>query len=232
MNSPLTWRVLAVLLLTGLAVQRFATARKPIGTDEYYHQIRLAADDVPSHIGPWIGQDVTVPVQALTLLKPNVMISRRYIDIENGAVAGVIFVHCSDAHDMAGHFPLRCYPADDWQVRSARPRDWMAADLRITGTEYQFFKEDRAGQHSVVVANCVLRPNGQVLRDMGAGWARSIAGTGGELTGAGQLQIYLDASLPEAQRDQAIQTLLAGYRPLIDVILRDPAAFHQTKGNP
>ena len=158
----------------------------------------------------------------MSLLAPNAIINRRYTNVENGLSAGVLLVHCSDAHDMAGHFPLRCYPADGWLRRLSRERDWQVGDLTITGTEYEFYRADAVGQsgkqQSIVVANCLLRPGGKVLRDMDA-MAASIVGEGGQASGAGQIQVFFDAGLSESQRDETVRTLIAGYRPILDAIL-------------
>lgn len=210
-------------MLAGIAIQRYVTAHSPVQVDAYRLRIRAAADAVPHHIGAWVSQDVSVPVQALSMLKPNVMISRRYLNVENGATAGLVLVHCSDAHDMAGHFPLRCYPAQGWELRSSRPRDWEAGGLKLTGTEYEFVRDDESGkgQSHIFLANCLFRPGGKVLRDMNA-LARSIVGAGGEATGAGQIQIYFDATVAPEQRDAAINALVGGYRPVLDAILSNP----------
>lgn len=223
MNSLTTTRLVAVLMLAAIAFQRYVTTHKSVQVEGYQLRIREAAEAVPRHIGPWVGQDVRVPAQALSLLKPNVMISRHYLNVEDGATAGLMLVHCSDAHDMAGHFPLRCYPADGWALRSSAPRDWTVDGLKLTGTEYEFVEDDEAGrgQRHIFVANCLFRPGGQVLRDMNA-LARSIVGAGGESTGAGQMQVYFDADVPRERRDAAVRTLIAGYRPVLDAILLNP----------
>ena len=223
MSSINVTRIAALLMLAAIAVQRYVTTHKPANVEAYQQRIATAADNIPNHIGPWVGQDVKVPAQALSLLKPAVMISRRYLNVENGAVAGLMLVHCSDAHDMAGHFPLRCYPAQGWSLRSSQPRDWELEGLKLTGTEYEFVLNDEPGrgpQH-IYVANCLFRPGGQVLRDMN-GLARSIVGAGGEATGAGQMQIDFDGDVPREQRDAAIRTLAGGYRPVLDAILANP----------
>lgn len=223
MNSTTITRIVALLMLAGIAVQRYVTTHKTIHLGAYESRIRRAAAAVPRHVGPWVGEDVSVPTQALSLLKPDVMISRRYVDVENGATAGLMLVHCSDAHDMAGHFPLRCYPADGWVLRSSTPRDWNVDGLKLTGIEYEFVRDDQSGrgQRHIVVANCLFRPGGQVLRDMN-GLARSIVGAGGESTGAGQMQVYFDADVPRDRRDAAIRQLVAGYRPVLDAMLSNP----------
>jgi len=152
-----------------------------------------------------------------------VNINRQYTNVESGALANLLLVHCADAHHMVGHFPLRCYPADGWNLESKRPRDWAVSGLQLTGTEYRFVK-DEAGPNgvvpSIVVANFLMRPSGRVLRDMD-GLSQSIVGANGSLLGAGQLQVVFEGDVPEKQRDAAVQELLRGYQPVLEAILAD-----------
>ena len=224
MSSTVIYRSLALVLLAGIAIQRYATGHQSESVEKYQDNIRAAAAAIPSRLGSWVGEDVEVPVQALAVLKPNVMLSRRYTNVENGVVAGLMLVHCANTHHMAGHFPLRCYPARGWTVRSAEQRDWNAGGIRITGSEYQFHFDavaNRSPEQTMVVVNCLLRPNGQILRDMDS-MSKTIVGAGGAASGAGQLQVYFDSSVPRAQRDAAVDELLAGCKPLIQAILANP----------
>jgi hypothetical protein len=221
MNSRARYRLLALLVLTAIGAQRLVVMHKPAEVKLYQQHIREAAAAVPTQIDGWIGRDTRLPTQALNLLTPNAYVSREYTNVETGMRANVLLVHCSDAHDMAGHFPLRCYPADGWTCSSATARDWNIGNFNMTGMEYEFYKSETVGQskaeESIVVANCLLRP-GQVLRDMDAMTA-TIVGAGGQSSGAGQIYVLFDASVPQAERAKAIKTLVGGYRPVIDAIL-------------
>ena len=220
-----TYRWIAGALLAAIAVHRLATAHTPVNVEQYQQSIRTAAEHIPRQIAGWVGEDVPLQVQAVSLLRPNVMLSRRYLNIENGRSAGMLLVHCSDAHSMAGHFPLRCYPAGGWKLQSSEPRDWRVGNLVITGTEYEFTMDELAtpgGSRMMTVANFLLRPGGKVLRDMN-GMTKSIIGAGGQATGAGQIQVYFDSRVPREQRDETVIALIEGYRPIIDAILADPA---------
>lgn len=214
---------MAFLLLGCMAAHRYVASYRPEGVERYHGQIRAAAKLVPQQIEGWVGRDVPVPAQAIAVLDPNVMLSRQYVNVENGLQAGMMLVHCSDAHDMVGHFPLRCYPAGGWDLRASRERDWIAGGLRITGTEYEFTMAQAgvSGRESaIVVVNCLLRPGGKIFRDM-TGMSKSIAGAWGQSSGAGQLQIYFDAKIPQEQRDAAVQALAGGCIPLLQAILAD-----------
>jgi hypothetical protein len=223
MKAMIVWRLCTVLLLAAMGAHRYANLRRPADVQRYQQRIRDSVEQVPSHVGPWVAQDVKTPSQALSVLQPNVMISRQYVNIESGLSAGLLLVHCADAHSMVGHFPLRCYPADGWQVISSTPRDWDVNGVLFTGTEYAFSKQELGQEpRKIVVANCLMRPDGKLLRDMKS-MTRSLIGAGGEMSGAGQIQIYFDAGIPQAKRDATIEVLVNAYRPVIDAILADPA---------
>ena len=223
MRSSTTYRLLAIVLLCATGAHRLVTLQTPPDVRRYHHRIRTSAASLPRHVGPWVGEDVPVPAQALEVLAPNATVSRRYVNVETGVSAGFLFVHCADAHDMAGHFPARCYPAAGWELKGWRERDWVVGDLRVTGIEYEFTRSSLGapGDGTVVVANCLLRPGGRVLRNMD-GMTRSVVGAGGQSAGAAQLQVYFGASVPREQRDEAVEALVRGHRDVIDAVLSDP----------
>ena len=215
-------RVLVVAMLGGIAAHRHAMVRTPPDVRQYHERIRAAYQSVPARIEGWVGKDVAVPAQAVQVLDPNLLVSRRFVNVENGMEAGFVLVHCADAHDMAGHFPLRCYPAAGWKLHASRPRTWTAGDIRIDGFEYDFVHAP-AGDgrpRSITVANALFRPGGRVFADM-SGMAQSIVGAGGQSSGAGQIQVYFDESCSQEQRDAAVVALLAGHRPVVEAILAD-----------
>jgi hypothetical protein len=222
MNTAIIYRVLAVAILAAAGAHRYFATRMPVGTEAYHARVRAAAEKIPTHIGSWVGHDVPIEARALSVLKPNVMISREYVNVENGIRAGFTFTHCADAHDMAGHFPPRCYPANGWTSRAARPHDWRVGDLLFTGMEYEYYIENLGRSQSTVVANCMLLPSGQIVRDMD-GIARSIAGIKGQWSGTGQFQVHFDSSVTEEQRDEAVRSLIQGYLPVITAVLDDVA---------
>ncbi len=224
MKSSTAYRVLAVVLLGAMGAHRLVTVHTPPDVRRYHERIRVSAASLPRHVGPWVGEDVPVPAQALEVLAPNAIVSRRYVNVETGVSAGFLFVHCADAHDMAGHFPARCYPAAGWDLKGWHERDWVVGDLRVAGIEYEFTKLSLGApgrDGTVVVANCLLRPGGRVLRNMDD-MTRSVVGAGGQSAGAAQLQVYFDASVPRDQRDAAVEALVRGHRDVIDAVLSNP----------
>jgi hypothetical protein len=224
MTSANVYRIVAGLMICCIGAHHFATMRAPVGVAQYDQLIQASAEKVPANLGIWFGRDEKVPNQAVSTLRPNVLISRTFTNIENNLHAGVLLVHCADAHHMVGHYPLRCYPLQGWQLQASEARRWMAGDLPLDGMEYRFTRPAEvpgAPDESIVVANCLFRPNGKVLRDMDA-LSKSIVGAAGPMLGAGQLQIYFDSTIPRQQRDEAVARLANGYRPVLDAILSNP----------
>jgi hypothetical protein len=210
-------------LFAGIAAHRYATLRTPPDLLPYNQRVRDARSALPEHIGEWVGSDVPVSAQAERLLSPNLLISRHYVNLETGLDASVLLVHCGDAHDMAGHFPLRCYPAAGWKLVDARPHTWTAGGLRVVGYEYDFTTRPSRGADTprvITVANTMLQPGGRMFPDMD-GLTKAMVSAGGQELGAAQVQVYFERPVPQGQRDAAVEALLTGYRPLIDAILSD-----------
>jgi len=208
----------SLLLLAGMAVARGYRPR-PIDAAPYHEHVRQVAASLPIRIGDWLGTDVAVPPAAIEMLQPNVLIHRQYRHLKTGRTASLLLVQCKDARDLAGHFPPICYPAHGWETAFSRPHTWRLDGHPIGGMEYGFdFRGPSATRH-MIVADFMILPNGQFLRDM-QGVRRAAADYTRHFMGAAQFQIVMDASTPESQRNETVQQLLAGCRGTIDAIRR------------
>jgi hypothetical protein len=114
------------------------THPSPEGAQAYHAQVRDLAEQVPLQIGDWVGEDSPVPAQARDLLKPNVLISRRYVAPDGDSVL-LLIVQSADARDMGGHYPPVCYPNSGW-VEIDPPRDTTirVGRVDIPATEYAY----------------------------------------------------------------------------------------------
>lgn len=221
LGMPRLFQVTALLLLGSFGAYHHFALREPPGAEPYFERIRQAGAGVAPRIGPWVGEDVAVPGRVTTVLKPNLLLSRQYTNIENGSHAGLLLVHCSNAHHMVGHFPMRCYPASGWEAQEQKARAISAGGLNLPATEYRFTQsglDGTGGERSITVVNVLMRPGGLVLRDMDE-LSRSIVGANGPGYGAGQMQFYFEGTLQPDQIDSAIRALLAGYEPVVAAIL-------------
>jgi hypothetical protein len=223
MNAAILYRLAAVTLLGIVAGQQLLAKQRSPAVKAYHENIKQSATQVPNLIGPWVGVDVPVIARAVKLLAPNILISRKYTNVENGQLTGILIVHCPDAHDMVGHYPPRCYPAEGWDLQSARPITWTLGTQTYDAIEYSFTLPPANPDepvHTIVIENFLMRP-GAVLKDMES-LSRAIMGAQGQAAGAGQMQVYFyDTKLTEAQRAAIFHELVQGYRPVIEAILKE-----------
>ena len=212
MISPLV----TLLLLGGVTVHKlsYPTARdaKP-----YHDAVRMAVKAAPWTIGQWVGSDEEVPPAALALLKPNVVLSRRYENQESGEVVTLLLVQCRDARDMAGHYPPVCYKAHGWTERWQKPVNWVVGGRVINGMTYEYYQSFPTYSSTVVVANAILLPNGQIVHDMVQ--LRKLSGNYLQhFFGAAQLQIVFVGSGDAGERKQVCETFLSAIDSAIKII--------------
>src|SRR5688572_23609198 len=119
------WPIAVTLLLLGGIALDQALFRVPAANAAPYHAlVQAAAAKIPFHIDTWFGTDIPVPPAATKLLKPNVIVSRRYAEMLTGRRVDFLLVQCTDARDIVGHYPPICYVTHGWTQESAEPRDW------------------------------------------------------------------------------------------------------------
>lgn len=216
---------IAVTLLAVIGLG--ALARPAAGDAEPYHaEVRRATAEIPRQIGSWTGRDNEVPRAAQRLLKPNVLLSRIYTDVDTGRDATFVFVHCKDARDMIGHFPPNCYRQIGYSLDSAEPRTWDVNGRKLEGMQYRFSYAGPDGTHRIVIDNLLLLPGGAFARDM-----EQVTDLASDYTrhffGAGQMQVVTSARMSEEERGEAFAMLMEANGPLLDALRSDgggPAA--------
>lgn len=207
-----------VILLAGIAVDRMLF-HLPTGDPGAYHErIREEASRIPYRIGDWVGTDVDVPAVAVALLKPNVLLNRRFQNARTGRRVSLLVVQCGDARDLLGHYPPVCYVTNGWIQRSAVPRDWEISDLTIRGVEYEFAKSSLESSLYIVIDNFMVLPDGTMARDMEA------VGSAAEdvrkkIYGAAQIQLVFDGAMPSDEREKALHDLLEANIAILKAIL-------------
>lgn len=198
----------AIVLLCGVGADRLAMPR-PADATAYHRAVAQASAAIPTRIGTWIGEDVPVPSAAVTMLSPNVLLSRRYVDTATGREARLLLVQCGDARDMTAHYPPVCLVNSGWTLTESRPRDWLVGATRIPGTEYRFAMRSFGQMSAIIVCNFMALPDGRLARDMGP-----VTAAADDVThryfGAAQVQVVLGADVTEAERDAAVSTLVGG----------------------
>jgi uncharacterized protein DUF3485 len=208
--------VICLLLLSGLATDRILF-HLPVGDAAPYHDaVREAVLAIPTEIGDWVGEDVPVQAEATKMLRPNVILSRRFVNRKTGVATTLLIVHCKDPRDMGSHFPPVCYPSSGWELPDGCTveRDWQVEDLTIPGKEYTFESGRFDRTTRLIVYNFVLRPDGLIERDV-SGLREAGYDARKKPFGGGQVQLVFEGQTTEEEREQALQGILAGCLPAI-----------------
>lgn len=217
-------KVLAVLLLVAVLVERmgYATAQD---AEPFHESVKAAVEHVPSSFGTWKGSPVAVPAPARKLLRPSVMLAREYTDLARDVSATLVIVHCPDTRDLAGHYPLRCYPAIGW-AKVGEPTD---ISVTVAGTSiplrrYEFVKHSLDLETRQVVFGTFLIPGVGAVPSMEAVYERA-ADYRARLYGATQVQIVLGDGFPVGEESRVVMELLEQAWPVVSVVK------HKSTGN-
>jgi len=205
--------VLSVALLGGIAVDMH-TISAPDDAGPYQKRIAEVVGDGRQQIGDWLGENIAIPRGAIQLLRPNAVVSKQYTNQITGRHASFLLVQVSDARALLGHYPPICYKVQGYTPGYAEPHDWRVGDMLITGMEYRFDFRTFERSESKLVMNFMIMPDGTFKRDMDAVEAQA-ADLRKRFYGAAQVQVVVDASCPESERDQVFGDLIGGYRDVI-----------------
>ena len=207
---------LTLVLLAAVAAQNLSRVSTK-DAEPYHRRVRDAARQIPYHIGDWVGVDVAVPAEAQKLLKPNILFNRRYVNVRTQLPVSFLLVQSRDARDLAGHYPPNCYVAHGWTQETSVRRQWTVEGVTVPGFAYEFASTRRGQPSRMVVYNFMILPDGRLVPDMHG--VRSAAGDQKRrVFGAGQIQVVFSASVPEAQRDEILQTLVGANMQIIRTI--------------
>lgn len=213
--------VATLLLLSGIAADRALLKKPSLDTETYHNRVQASAASVPLLNGMWMGTDISIPQGAVALLKPNVIVSRRYEEIGTGRHLQLLFVQCKDARDIIGHYPPVCYPGQGWVEIHREEADWRLGDATITGMRYHFMTPQR---RTVTVENFMALPSGHTARNMDA-VERAAQDSSQKYFGAAQVQLVYDTDLSVTEREETFSSFIGMLRPLLDQIMRlDSAA--------
>jgi hypothetical protein len=196
-------------------MQKFGQIADP---EPFHERARIAVESIPMSFEGWEGEEVPIPPAAGRLLRPNVMMSRHYRHIETGLWATMVVVHCRDPRDMAGHYPPNCYPGNGWR-QSGSP-DAVVCEIdqaRFTLAEYRFSRTEHHRIASRLIYNFFVLPSGGVVTEMSQ-VRRATGDYRHRPFGAAQIQIIMDSSTPEAERQRILRDMLQVLSPVIEVL--------------
>lgn len=208
--------VAACLLAATWVCQRAVQAHVP-APEPYHARIRQAAAEVPMVSGSWLASEAPVPPSAVAMLKPNMILSRSYVDTVSGRRAALLLVQCRDVRDLLGHWPPVCYSGQGWVKDSALQRQWQVDDLQITGMQYEFSSYTPGRSSHLSVDDFFILPDGRFcpsMDDIG----RHARARQQRVLGAAQVQIVTDGSFTLEQRNELVGVFVRACRPAIDAI--------------
>ena len=229
------WPLVSIMMLIGIV----AEAGAHIHPDDprvvkYQAACRQAINDIPfTLVGPtgtmWTGTKSEVATAATELLRPNTILSRQYVKQGNsGIFATLLIVDCSDARDLQGHYPPRCYPAQGQKSEGSEPRTWHLSGMDINGMEYKFSQGELGDEQ--VVYNFFITPrvpgvavshkelDGVICRDMDDVY------TSGEdyqrrYFGAAEFQVVMSGTMSAEERDAAFIDLMTPIQNVIRTLM-------------
>src|SRR5687767_12178449 len=88
----------SLCLLAGAAVES-ASISAPTDASAYLAGCRKVAGTISTTAGDWVGRDVHVPAEVIAHLRPNVVMSRSFVNTISGYHVSSFFAQCSDARD-------------------------------------------------------------------------------------------------------------------------------------
>jgi hypothetical protein len=226
------WPLVSVVMLGGIMAEA-GTHVHPADAAKYLEASRNAIDAVPfTLVGPsgnvWNGAKVPIAAAATELLRPNTILSRDYVSQTSGQTATLLIVDCSDARDLQGHYPPRCYPAQGEQSLGSKPRTWHLNGMDIHGMEYEFSKGELGDQQAVYnffITPCVpgvavshKELNGAICPDMddvyisGEDYQR-------RYFGAAEFQVVMSGTMNAEERDAAFVDLITPIENVIRTLM-------------
>ena len=206
--------LVTLALLTGLAVQKAAGHQPTVDAADYHAEVRRAAASIPYSIGAWVGIDVPPTAAAVSLLVPNVIIERRYERLDTHASATFLFVQCSDARDLGGHYPPVCYPAHGYAIERTEERRAEVGDATLQVRRYWFTRGEAMREGDLVVDNFLIFADGTTALDRAA-TDRVAQDSKLRYYGASQVQVVTTRSVPEHVREEAFRDLVGAFVPTL-----------------
>lgn len=211
-------------VLLGITVEQFGHVR-PQDAEAYHARVKAAIEQTNFTIGDersgiWIGKDVKPAKAAVELLRPNIILSRRYSSEDrtrpgSARQCSVLIVHCKDSRDMVGHYPENCYVNIGETLVERREREWQVPGIpTIIGTEFTFERFERGPAGARRVRHCIYNflvvPTNRgmvIVRDI-KGLNEAAEDYQKRYFGAAQFQFVMTDDLKREQRDRIFETLL------------------------
>ncbi len=209
--------VVAAILVAAMGLE---TEGRPSAADgnEFHAAAARAVGDLPLQFGDWRGEEVAVPAAAQVLLKPNAILSRRFVNRRTGETVSMSLVQCRDTRDMAGHYPPICYPGMGWAEKSpAREVPIEVDGTRLIAMRYHFARQFFDQERTLVVYNFFAMPGEGFPAEMGA-IRRAAADHTSRPYGAAQVQVALNQAREPSEEKQMVQSVLMPCAPALRLL--------------
>lgn len=209
--------VLTLGLLIAVGVDGRISPEKVENATAYFDAVRASVESLPRQIGRWTGRDVPVQPAAQELLRPNVLMQRRYTDPLSGSYVDLLIVHCGDVRDMIGHFPPVCYPANGWEMLGEGEAVRVPTRERtVDAMEYRFARSLEDRDLNQVIMNFFIGPDAS---DPVAPDYRYVSAAAGSIElaglGAAQVQIITPSTMDASDRAAVYAKFTEALSPIV-----------------
>ena len=212
--------LLAALTLLGMPMLLAQSRPDQSSIQQRHTEVARAVADVPWRIGNYMGEDVAMPSAAVEILRPNATLSRQFRK-SGGPAYTLLVIHCTDARDMQGHYPPKCYPSNGWVNDPLRSESVCQVDVQgkpLDMRVYHYQRLEGVGIHRRMrVFNCFVLPDGRIASDVSA-VADAVGRYATSVRGIGQVQVVCPSDVDFEQSRKAVGELLSGVSSLIDVL--------------
>lgn len=217
----------ALTVLVTLAVLGSEPPRDASRHDEYFQRVSEAISAIPYRIvaqatgdTAWIGADAEAQAPAIRLLRPNKLLQRRYVSQDGTATFSLLFIHCTDARDMQGHYPPVCYPAHGWTIDRATQTDFILGPSRAPCTVYHLSALRHGRTMTMTILNFFAVP--WVSESLSANMSsvnRAALSSSRSWIGAAQIQVIVSDDVSEEHMTSLMRQIAPAIEPAIREVI-------------
>lgn len=224
--------VLCLCLLGGIALQQRTRLKPDDAVVQNYHaRAKAAVNAMPWRVealgSTWTAVEHKPETAAVRLLRPNEILSRRYVQNTTSTrpmVAELLIVQCRDSRDMTGHYPPICYRNIGYELVSREQHGPITVGREpVPFTEYQFEKYTHGRAEKLYVYNFFVVPGRGAVDDI-KGVHEAAEDYERRFFGAAQFQVLMqDALAPGSAdvREEVFASLLRSHPELIATLKTD-----------
>lgn len=219
--------ICTLVAVSALAMENYVLRTPPKGADDYHARVRELGEKMPKKLvtreGEWLAMDSKPTMEAVQLLKPNVMLSRSFRNTTTGQRFTFMVVQCGLTRDMLGHYPPICYKGNGFTLKATEVLNEKFDDGRVNIDYMLYFFEKPYNNTSLKldIYNFIMVPDGRTIRTNGdlRDYSRDYVR---KFFGAGQIQVLFDNTSnvrTREERDQLFREVINANLPMIREIM-------------